>query len=254
MMFFYLSKILAFLIMPMTWISILLLCAVFSKNLLLRRKALITATAVFFFFSNSFILDEFMRVWEVPASKEPAAGSYDAIIVLGGMSSWDPDLERIQFMRGGDRLLQALTLLKKGVAPKMLISGGSGSIAYQEYKESDHIKSFLQEIGIPDSIVFYENQSRNTYENAVAAKPILQKIAPGGKYLLVTSAFHMRRSIACFAKAGIHVVPYSADRYSGPRKFEFDHLFIPDVSTLYNWNQLFHEWVGSITYKLKGYI
>jgi uncharacterized SAM-binding protein YcdF (DUF218 family) len=102
--------------------------------------------------------------------------------------------------------------------------------------------------------MIYENQSRNTHENATMTKPLLQKINPSGKYLLITSAFHMRRSLGCFAHEGINVTPYSTDRYSGPWKFEFDYMFLPDAGTLFDWNTLFHEWFGCISYKFSGYM
>jgi hypothetical protein len=50
------------------------------------------------------------------------------------------------------------------------------------------------------------------------------------------------------------VDPYSTDRYAGPRKFEFDHLFIPNISALNDWNNLIHEMIGFITYKISGYV
>ncbi|MDQ3108369.1 MAG: YdcF family protein, partial [Bacteroidota bacterium] len=118
----------------------------------------------------------------------------------------------------------------------------------------EKIREFLHKAGIPDSIMIYEIQSRNTHENALFTKPVLAKEVPGGRYLLVTSAFHMRRSLACFAKEGIRVTPYSVDRYSGPWKFEFDYMFLPTAETLGDWNILFHEWVGCISYKFSGYI
>ncbi|MGZ4118990.1 MAG: YdcF family protein, partial [Bacteroidia bacterium] len=69
----------------------------------------------------------------------------------------------------------------------------------------------------------------------------------------ITSAFHMRRSLGCFNKVGIATVPYSTDRYAGPRKFEFDYLFIPNSSVMNDWNTLIHEIIGYITYKISGY-
>ena len=70
---------------------------------------------------------------------------------------------------------------------------------------------------------------------------------------MITSAFHMRRSLNCFDAVGMDVAPYSTDRYAGPRKFEFDHLFIPNTSSINDWNTLIHEIVGYITYKVIGY-
>ncbi|HTL80837.1 MAG TPA: YdcF family protein [Bacteroidia bacterium] len=250
-MFFFLSKLFAFLLMPFTWFFILLIWAWRTKDQMRKRKLRIAAVVVILVFSNRFIFDRTMHIWEVDAVAEPAAGSYDGIIVLGGISSFDDELNRIQFTKSTDRLMQALTLWKKGVAPKIIFTGGSGSILHQDHLEADYVKKYLHDLGIPDSCVVIENKSKNTHENATMTKPLLKK---EGKYLLVTSAFHMRRSLGCFTKEGITVSPYSTDRYSGPWKFEFDYMFLPDAETLWDWNTLFHEWFGCITYKMEGYI
>lgn len=253
-MFFFLSKVLAFLLMPLTWVFILLIWAWRAKDEGRKRRLRIAAIVTLVLFSNRFLLDRTMHAWEIDAVKEPAAGTYDAIIVLGGLSSYDNTLERIQFSRGSDRLLQAIALWKKGVAPKLVFTGGSGSVLHPESKEGKRVRDFLLALGIPDSAMVFETESRNTHENAVLTKPLLAKYAPGKRYLLVTSAFHMRRSLGCFAKEGIPVTPYSTDRYSGPAKFELDYLLLPDAGTLTDWNVLLHEWVGCITYKIFGYM
>ncbi|TND07795.1 MAG: hypothetical protein FD123_2946 [Bacteroidetes bacterium] len=253
-MFFILSKILAFLIMPMTWIMALLLYSWWTKDENRKRKTFKWAMILMLIFSNRFVFDEAMRAWEVEAIPHGSLHQYDAAIVLGGLSVWDPSLQRIQFTGGADRLFQALDLYKKGLVKRIVFTGGSGSILHQEYKESDRVKLYLQSIGIPDSVLVFESQSKNTYENAVMTKKILDSISPGGKYLLVSSGYHLRRAKGCFDKAGISTLSYSTDRKSGPRKFEFDHLLLPDADALSDWSMLLHEIVGYITYKISGYL
>lgn len=240
--------------MPLTWFFLLLIIAWRVKDAGKKKRLRIAAFVIIVLFSNRFVFDRIMYAWEIGAVKEPAVGTYDAIIVLGGMSNYDPTLDRVQFARGTDRLLQAISLWKKGVAPKILFTGGSGSILHADILEAENVRNFLHKLGVPDSVMIYESKSKNTYENAAFSKPILAKDVPGGRYLLVTSAFHMRRSLACFAKAGIKVSPYSVDRYSGPWKFEFDYMVLPTAETLSDWNILFHEWIGCISYKFSGYI
>jgi uncharacterized SAM-binding protein YcdF (DUF218 family) len=252
-MFFYLSKILAFLIAPVTWIFILLLYALFSKVQSRKRKSLIGAIIIAYTFSNSFLFDEMMRAWEIPAVKYEELDTCDAGIVLGGMMDYDKEFDRLQFYRGSDRLWQAIALYRKGKIKKILFSGGSGSITYPEKKEAPLVKKYLITLGIPGDDILTESESKNSYENAINTKSILFENFPGGKYLLITSACHMRRAMACFKKEGIKVIPYSTDRYSGPRKFQLDHLLIPSAETLFNWNNLIHEWVGFIIYKTAGY-
>jgi uncharacterized SAM-binding protein YcdF (DUF218 family) len=253
-MFFILSKVLAFLLMPVTWLFILLIWSWLTKDADRKRRLRIAAVVVLAIFSNRFLLDRVMHAWEVNAVAEPPKGSYDAIIVLGGVSSWDDQLQRIQFSRGSDRLMQAVALWRKGVAPKLVFTGGSGSVRHQEYREGVFVQQYLRSIGMPDSAMVFETKSRNTHENAAFTKPLLASDAPGGKYLLVTSAYHMRRSLGCFEKEGIHVVPYSTDRYSGPMRYDLDYLLLPDSAPLSDWEILMHEWFGCITYKMSGYL
>jgi uncharacterized SAM-binding protein YcdF (DUF218 family) len=253
-MFFLFSKILNFLIMPLTWLFVLLVYACLCKNPARQRKALITLLVSFYIFTNSFLAGEVMRAWEVPAVAEDDLPVYDAGIVLSGMMTYDVALKKYQFMQATDRLLQALELYKKGKIKKIVFTGGSGSLTFTYIKEGRLIRNFLLRLGIPDKDLIIESESNNTRENAMFTKPILDKEIPGGKFLLITSAFHMRRSIGCFEKAGIHVTPYSTDRRSGPRKFVLDHMFIPNMDALEQWETVIHEMTGYIIYKIAGYI
>jgi len=196
-----------------------------------------------------------MHPYETPAVQEnELKGKYDAGIVLGGMIAYDPTLIRPQFDRAIDRLMQAITLYKDGKIRKIFISGCSGSILEKNVLEAVLLKDYLIKLGIPDSSIIVEKYSKNTRENALFSKPILDSLNKNGRYLLITSGFHMPRAMGCFKKAGINVTAYSTDRYSGPRKFVFDDMFIPNIGTLGGWNILLHEWIGFITYKILGYI
>jgi len=211
--------------------------------------------AALLFFSNSFIYDEFMRSWEIPITPyDKLDSSYDAAIVLSGMLVYDVVNERVQFNRRNDRLMQAILLYKEGKVKKLFFSGGSGSLIYHDKKESMLVKPFLISMGVSPEDILLETQSDNTFQNAYYSRPLLDNYFTKGKFLLITSAFHERRSLACFRKQGIHVTPYSTDRYSGPRKFQFDHMLLPNAETLFNWDTLIHEWVGYVMYKMMGYL
>lgn len=254
-MFFIISKLLAFIIAPVVWITALLIWSLLTKDARKKQKRLIITFIVFYFFSNSFILDEFMRPYETPAvSENSLQGTYDAGIVLGGMIAYDPTLIRPQFSRAVDRLMQAVVLYKDGKIRKIFLSGGSGSILEKDVLEAQILKNYLLKLGIPDSSILTESHSKNTRENALFSKPILDSFNKNGRFLLITSAMHMPRAKRCFEKVGIHVTPFSVDRYSGPRKFVFDHVFIPTTGALDGWNVLLHEWLGLLTYKISGYI
>lgn len=232
-----------------------MLVSLFTKNARRKKRCFIAALLVLAFFTNDFIVDEFMRAYETKAIPDSEIkGTYDVGIVLGGMMVYDKTLKRDQFDRASDRIFQALRLYKEGKIKKILIDGGSGSILEADVLEGPLMKTYLVKIGIPDSVLMVEPHSRNTHENATMAKPLLDSVAPHGRYMLITSASHMPRAIRCFEKVGIHTDPYSTDRYAGPRKFIFDHIFIPDKFALMGWDVLLHEWIGMVTYKISGYI
>ncbi len=241
-------------ITPILWIVVLLLFSVFSKNVKRKRKTLVASLILLLFFSNSFLLDEVMRCWEIPAvSDSELSPPYDAGIVLGGLLIKDKKLDRLQFDRRNDRLMQGIILYKKGIIKKIFFTSGSGSLEHPEMKEAPLAKKFLLDIGIPEQDILIEQESNNTYENAVFSKPLIEGSFSGKKFLLITSASHMRRSLACFRKAGIEALPYSTDRLSGPRKFSFEHLIVPRTSTLFTWDSLLHEMVGYVVYRMCGY-
>lgn len=253
-MFFALSKLLAFIITPAVWVIVLLAFSIFSKNENRKKKCLRWSFGLLVFFTNGFILTECMRTWEIPAMQTIPSKPYEAGIVLGGMSMYDEKLDRVQFYRGVDRLLQAVELYRKGAIKKIIFTGGSGLLMRPEMKEGRYLTRYLHYFNIPESDFIVESESRNTHESAVYTKAMMEKRHMTGNFLLITSGFHMRRSLGCFEKAGIMAVPYSTDRFSGEHNFSFDHLFLPNASAMDNWNTLLHEIVGYITYKIMNYV
>jgi uncharacterized SAM-binding protein YcdF (DUF218 family) len=251
-MFFLLSKFLGFATQPFTWIIVCFLLSFWLKNKRVKRRFFQLGLVLFFTFSNAFILDEANRVWEIPYQltdkKLPACG-----VILGGMSSYDSHHELIQFKEGSDRLWQGVKLLKCDRLEKLIVSGGAGSVNHQELKEADHIEAYLQDIDLADSTFYFENQSKNTHENAMNTKKLFEQHQWSLHITLITSSSHMRRAKQCFEKQGFIVTPYVTNRISGPRKFELDHLLLPNVGTLNAWNKLIHEIIGLWSYQLMGY-
>ena len=99
-----------------------------------------------------------------------------------------------------------------------------------------------------------EGESKNTRENAMFSADILNQSYTNGKYILVTSAYHMPRAKRCFTKAGLTITPFSVDHQAGPRQYAFDHLFIPNANNFKRWQMLTKEWAGYMAYKSMGYI
>ena len=253
-MFFIFSKILAFLISPLTWVFTLFIIAAFAKDRIRKKKLCIAAIIVLYLFSNPFLVDEAMRNWELTTPDLKSTQKYEYAIVLGGMSGYDARQDKPQFLRSADRLLQVLPLLGKKQVGKILITGGSGSISHPDEKEAAILKKYLLKCGYADSSILIENESRNTRENALFTKRVMDSLNIKDSVLFITSAFHLRRAIGCFNKAGVKkLVIYPTDRYSGPRKFELDHVLIPNSETLAESTLLLHEIMGWLVYKMKGY-
>ena len=255
-MFFILSKILAFLSTPLVWIFSVFIWAILSKQARRKQRLLITGLAMLFFFGNGFILNLVLRNYEPnPLHRTEIPSNMRVGIVLGGFSYYDFRLKRIHFNRNCDRVFQAVLLYKMGYIKKLLISGGSGSVLKPYEVESVLIKEYLVGIGIPADDILTEAESKNTYENAQLSKKILDQLGYSTQsetFLLITSAFHMPRAIACFRKAGLKVLPYPSDRRSGENKWAPDELLVPNAANFDNWNNLIHEWVGMAIYKLTG--
>lgn len=255
-MFFVLSKLLSFFLSPFVWIMILIVLALVLKNKKWARRSLLSGVILFFFFTNSFIAGEAVRLWEYPLTTDDALGeTYDVGVVLGGgMVTIDTDNDRMTFHSNTDRMLQALKLYKEGKINNILLSSGSGSLVYRDMLEAALLKRYLVAVDVPDSVIFLDSLSDNTHENAVNSAIILKKDFPFGNFLLITSSMHMRRAVGCFRNEGISVTPYSACLITGERKFEIGHLLVPNIEAMGQWDGLIHEVAGYVIYALKGYL
>lgn len=254
-MFFLLSKTLNYLTMPLVIICLLFL---FSWVLKSKKKALLfkIGFALLLLFSNDFITNEVIRLWELPATPfQEIKKKYAIGILLTGVTKGNmvPD-DRVYFHRGADRVTHTLQLYRLGIIDKILISGGSGSLTERRTKEADEIADALILMGVAGEDLIIENESRNTHESAVAIKKILQDSISSSECLLITSAFHMRRSRACFAKIDWPCDTFTTDFLIHERKFTPDVLVIPRLDSLQIWHIMIREWVGMVAYKLSGYI
>lgn len=256
-MFFVISKLLDFLVNPLNWIILVFAFSfVFRKRPVLQKRLRITGFVMLLFFTNSFIADEALNCWEWKMLKEQQMDSvYEAGIVLGGgMITYDNEHGRSIFRQNTDRILQALHLYKSGRIKKIIISSGAGSIIYTDIIESRLLKNYLLDIGIPDSVLLIDTVSNNTYENAKFTANIINNHQLKGRFLLITSAFHMQRAMGCFRKAGINVIAYPTNKMIGKRKFYMSHLFVPHHLNLEKWDKLLHEITGYLIYKMMGYL
>ncbi len=255
-MFFYLSKLLSFLINPFIWVLILLGISLFTKRQCLKRKSVISSIFLLLLFSNTVIFLEFTRLWEENGTKIESVEHYNVGVVLGGIAEYNNDLGRLSIRRGGDRIWQAIHLYHIGKIDKILISGDSGYMVDKGLNEAIQLKAVLVQEKIPVEDILVETVSKNTYQNALETKKVLEGTPENESVLLITSALHMKRSKACFKKIGFkNFGTFTTDHYTGnSRGYYFDQYVIPNVSVFVDWNRLIHEWVGYATYWVMGYI
>jgi uncharacterized SAM-binding protein YcdF (DUF218 family) len=176
----------------------------------------------------------------------------DGIIVLGGTVDEDlsKQLDRVVLNSAVERLTAPIELMRRFPKARLVFTGGSARGFDTPATEAANVKRFWREMGIDNESVVYEDRSRNTYENALFTRDLV-KPKPGERWLLVTSAIHMPRSVGIFRQLGFTVIPYPVDfrtngvwtRFGATRKTPLA-LDLVDFAA--------HEWVGLLAYRLTG--
>lgn len=254
-MFFSASKILIWLIYPLSLGVLLLMLSYWAA--LLRKKASFhilfwLGFIILYLFSIEPVPDLLLKSLEEKyAPLQGADLKADAIVVLSG------DIKKRVFPRsdievGGNRVLKAIRLYRQGAAPMILMTGGSGDLFDPSFKEAILMRDLAVEFGVPKEKVITETESRNTRENVVYTKQLLDKIK-AKKVILVTSAFHLPRSLALFKKAGVDVVPVGTDFYVTGDKYDL-FSFIPSPGNLSRSSTAIKEYAGILVYWLMGWI
>jgi uncharacterized SAM-binding protein YcdF (DUF218 family) len=255
-MFFFLSKTLGYVMRPLVIICASLVASWLIRNPRWKKRFFLLGTIMLLFFSNEFVMNEVMRWWEVKVTPlKEIRHTYEYGVLLCGVAKSEVEpKDRVYVGSGADRINHTLLLYKSGYIRKILISGGSGTLIDNGFREADELSSLLRLMGVMPEDILVENASRNTHESALEAKRILEPITTPQQCILITSANHMRRSAACFANAGWPMDQFSTDFLSHPRRFTFDVLFIPKMDALGSWNVLIKEWTGYTAYWFAGYI
>lgn len=256
-MFFVLSKTLNYLIQPLVIVTMFLLASIIVRHKKWRKRLFVTGFALLLFFSNEFLANEIMRAWEPRATAyADISGTYDWGILLTGITISDlVPSDRVYFNKGAERVTHTVQLYKLGKIRRILVTGGSGRLMDIGEKEADDVKRALLLMGVKEEDVLVENRSRNTHESAVEVKRILeQRGEDPTACILITSAYHMPRSAACYRKLGMMMDTFTTDFYTHPRTFTPDVLFIPKIESIIVWHKLIREWVGFVAYKFAGYV
>jgi uncharacterized SAM-binding protein YcdF (DUF218 family) len=145
----------------------------------------------------------------------------------------------------GERAVAARMLFQKYPKSILVVIGG---VQEKGLQDTEVARQILIGTGVPANQLILVGGTVDTCTNARAAKKIMTK---GQTWLLVTSAAHMPRSMACFQKYGLKPVPYPVD-YRG-RKDVWSPLFSPGtLSNLTAFDLASHEWIGLVWYRLSG--
>lgn len=247
------TKILSLLLYPL---SQALLLALFSLLAMLLRRpraafwSLGLGVAWLYLCSTMVFSDYLMARLEDPYPPKALSVTADAqaIVLLGGAIRGDTHMGTLGDMnQQADRLVHALALYKAGKAPLLLVTGGASPGARSE---AEIMFDLLTLMGVPASAILQEDKSRNSHQNAVYSAAMLEKRGIN-KILLVTSAFHMRRSEALFKAQGLQVIPAPTDyqRLVGPVTTPG---WLPSVSDLWQSTHALHEIIGYWVYRYQG--
>jgi len=254
-MFFILSKILSALLSPFLWVILFWISYVYVKAPKPKKILLWLSICLSILFSNGFVIGKFVALWEVPGTKIDELKTYDYGIVLSGMFEYNETLDRLSARRGSDRLWQAVHLYHKGKIKRIILSGDSGYVFKEGLHEADQLKRLLIEQNIPASDILIENKSRNTHENAKETVRFLKEgELTSNSFILITSAIHMHRAEACFKKEGLDCATFSTDHYYDPSSSLSINSFVPSAEAFIMWKRMIKEWIGTIMYRLFGYL
>jgi uncharacterized SAM-binding protein YcdF (DUF218 family) len=250
-MFFILSKLLYFLLYPLTWVAILFFLKWKTNNPVVKKRLFIAIILLVLLFGNEVLQNKIETAWQINNSQLQPNKQYGAAIILGGLSGFDTK-GKGYFLGSADRFIQVVQLYHTQKIKSIIVSGGSGKLLSKEPAEADFIVQQLQNSGVPDSCIIRENTSRNTFENAQHCKKIADSLQLPTPFVLVSSANHLPRAKMVFEKAGMPVVLHPADFHSFPKKFNWYNYFLPDIMTIDRWRFLLKEFIGVVVYKLTG--
>lgn len=242
-MMYMVNKLVFFIINPLVIAFAGLVYAILEKKM---RRWVILGVILWMWFWSSGIAGRIIalpleRAWPVLAGEDQPVA--DAIVLLGGGISPQregfpaPDLKQ-----SADRAWYAAKLYKAGKAPIVIPSNAC----------SDRCDNMLlMDLGVPDSAIKLETSARNTEENA---KFVASMLGGGKKILLVTSAWHMRRSVFMFQKyaPGLEIIPAATD-YEALTGYDHNVSWrdlVPDAGALAGNVAMFKEIVGYWGYRL----
>jgi uncharacterized SAM-binding protein YcdF (DUF218 family) len=254
--FFYVAKILGFFSAPSNCLIVLgllgLLLTATRFNRAGRRvtaaSIILLAIAGFSPLGNVIILPLEQRFPPWDASR----GAPTGIICLGGALDTvvSPVRHEVALNEAGERMTAIAELARRFPHARIVFSGGSGRLLYQGSTEAELAARLFESFGIAKERVTLEDKSRDTLENARFTTELI-KPKPGERWLLVTSAHHMPRSVGLFRSEGFPVEAFPVD-YRTRGAIDVLRAFSPMSDGLRRTDTAMREWVGLVIYRVTG--
>lgn len=243
-MFYFLSRIFAWVAEPLAYIFICFILAVFLPAKFKRTKLYlaIIAIAMSLIFSNPMLYTYAERSWCPTDMSQSDTTHYDYGVVLGGFGHYDNNTGNIDYHRAIDRLFTAVRYYRQGRIDYILLTGdGLTTDSATFYREMQQL------FAIPPQALIREPLARSTRENAQYTARLLQQ-HNDARIVVFTSAIHMPRTQLTFSQEGVSATYIPCDFRS--RSNNFFAMWFPSPKVLADWGDLIHEWVGCVVYRL----
>ena len=255
-MFFTLSKIFSCFLYPVGFSILLLAVSFFFLRKSPRASRVLGVSAVIFLWisSTEWFSSLLIDPLESRYPRSPLIEKADAVVVLSGMADLKISGQgSVELEAGSDRIIEGILLARRFPDSLLIISGGSGNLLDQETSEAALLSRYLvPQLGIPIERIMVDATSKNTTENSVNTRKILSRNGIE-RFVLITSASHMPRAMACFHKAGLDPIPWPVDFRSHKNSLDAFSL-LPGTGSLMRTDAAIHEYIGLVLYKLMGYI
>jgi uncharacterized SAM-binding protein YcdF (DUF218 family) len=252
-LFFVLSKLLWFIVQPIhviVWLAIATTGLLFFSRIQSARWTAATTAGFLVILGCSPVGYWLLQSIENQYSRPPVLAHIDGILILGGGN--DTAILQSRGAYGSERamarLVSAFALARRYPSAKVVFSGGSGELNDQTFSESVAARDVLLALGLSPSRLILEGKSRNTWENLIFSKTVVQP-KPGETWVLATSAFHMPRAMGIAKKMGWLMQPWPTDyRTTRETRYHFEDV----TENLEMTDMAVREYIGLLSYRASG--